>query len=59
MKSFNDKRKITGVQFMIGVIAVSYVLTTVIFRYVDTISFTAWSVSFWDCLFEGKLNEFY
>lgn len=59
VKSFNDKRKITGVQFMIGVIAVSYVLTTVIFRYVDTISFTAWSVSFWDCLFEGKLNEFY
>ena len=36
------------------IISLCYLLFSVIFRYEDTISFTAWSVEFWDCVFNGK-----
>lgn len=29
------------------------------FRYFDSVSYTVWSVNFWDLLYEGRLNEFY
>lgn len=37
-----------------------YLVVTVLFRYEDTVSFTAWSVNFWDCLFsKGGLSSYY
>ncbi len=59
MKSIVEKRESVIMWAAVGLIIISYLLTALLFRYIDTVSFTAWSVGFWDCLFEGKLNEFY
>ncbi|MCR4678882.1 MAG: hypothetical protein K5679_09015 [Lachnospiraceae bacterium] len=38
----------------LGLVAISYAFIMVAFRYIDGVSFTAWSVSFWDVLFSGN-----
>lgn len=41
------------------ILIVSYFVISCLFRYEDTVSFTVWSVNFWDLLFEGRLGAFY
>ena len=38
----------------LGLVAISYAFIMMVFRYIDGVSFTAWSVSFWDVLFSGN-----
>lgn len=48
------------VLLMTFLLAIPYLTITLIFRYCDVISFTAWSVEFWDVLLSGKgLGNFY
>lgn len=55
-----SKKGINKIVICICLIALSYVAFTVVFRYEDTISYTVWSVEFWDCIFHGNgLSEFY
>lgn len=42
-----------------AVIIVSYAIISFLFRYEDIVSFTTWSVNFWDLLFDGRLEDFY
>ena len=41
------------------VLIVSYLTIAFLFSYEDIVSYTTWSVNFWDLLFQGKLGEFY
>lgn len=43
----------------LGLIAISYFFVLTFFRYDDTVSFTAWSVTFWDSLFSGNLGQYF
>ena len=43
----------------LGLVAVSYLFILSFFRYEDTVSFTAWSATFWDSLFSGNLGQYY
>ena len=56
MKELYKNRKKDAILFFvcITVISLCYLLFSVIFRYEDTVSFTAWSVEFWDCLFSDR-----
>lgn len=40
-------------------IALAYTVTSLLFRYEDIVSYTTWSVDFWDLFFEGRIDEFY
>jgi hypothetical protein len=55
-----NKKNVTFFTVCMIMICLCYFLFTVIFRYEDTISFTAWSVEFWDCLFNGNgISDYY
>ena len=41
------------------VILLSNLAIMAAFKYDDILSYTAWSVDFWDCLFHGKLSTYY
>lgn len=41
------------------VLIVSYLTIAFLFSYEDIVSYTTWSVNFWDLLFQGRLGEFY
>lgn len=43
----------------IVILIVLYLVISVLFRYEDTVSYTVWSVNFWDLLFQGRLGEYY
>ena len=43
----------------IALIAVSYFFVLSMFRYEDTVSFTAWCATFWDSLFSGNLGQYF
>lgn len=49
------------VLFYVGIalIAISYLFVLSMFRYEDTVSFTAWCVTFWDSLFSGNLGHYF
>ena len=41
------------------VLIILYLVISVLFRYEDTVSYTVWSVNFWDLLFQGRLGDYY
>ena len=43
----------------LGLVAISYFFVLTVFRYDDTVSFTAWSVTFWDSLFSGNVGQYF
>lgn len=45
--------------FLIGVAVLTDFLMLITFAYTDARSITAWSLNFWDVLFQGNLQEFY
>ncbi len=60
MKQNREKREYIIIFICLSLIGICYVFFTSIFRYEDSISFTAWSVEFWDCLFNaGGPKYFY
>lgn len=44
---------------LLGIAIITGFLMLITFEYEDTDSLTAWSLNFWDLLFQGRLNEFY
>lgn len=44
---------------LLGVAFLTGFLMLITFSYTDTCSLTAWSLNFWDVLFQGRLDEFY
>lgn len=58
---FKRMKKIpnTYLKVSLVILIASYFVITCLFRYVDTTSFTVWSVNFWDLLFQGRLGDFY
>ncbi len=57
----NDKKGKTRILLFIAIClcAISYLFISVVFRYEDTVSFTAYGVTFWDALFSGDLGNYY
>lgn len=49
----------TYLKISLVILAVSYLVISFLFRYEDIVSYTVWSVNFWDLLFEGRLGDFY
>lgn len=43
----------------LGLVAISYAFIMVVFRYHDGVTFTAWSVTFWDSLFSGNVGQYF
>lgn len=43
----------------IGVTLLAYSITSLLFRYEDTVTNTIWSVNFWDVLFGDGLSDYY
>lgn len=43
----------------VAMVAISYFVILMFFKYIDTFSLTAWSVTFWDSLFSGNLGSFF
>ena len=52
-----DKKKICVI--LLSVLALSYGLAAIMFRFRDGVSLTVWSVEFWDVLFHDNLMNFY
>lgn len=57
-KSFKN-RYLVLFYVSIALIAVSYFFVLALFRYEDTVSFTAWCATFWDSLFSGNLGQYF
>ncbi|MDD3368255.1 MAG: hypothetical protein PHP50_05090 [Lachnospiraceae bacterium] len=55
----NSKRRDYLTMGLIGIIGFTILLMVTTFSYMDTKTLTAWSVNFWDLLFEGRLGEYY
>lgn len=43
----------------LALVAISYTYIMVVFRYHDGVTFTAWSVTFWDSLFSGNVGQYF
>ncbi len=59
MSTILDKISKPYLKLCFTVLIVSYLAIAFLFSYEDIVSYTTWSVNFWDLLFQGRIGEFY